>query len=129
MNNFKEEFAYYLWFWFKLMPSVWFGFMFFREYDGDWDKVLSKLIDQNSENMRLGYKEYTVLLGEIEVWVSDEYWYYGYELHRNKSSQHEYRPSARTMYKLDKIVSCLKKERAEKATQAYRERIESMLQQ
>lgn len=126
MKKIKEEIAYYLWFWFELMPSTWFGYFYCHKFNKAWDDALSHLIDKHSESITRS-SNHTVSVRGVEVWVSNRYYAFGHE--GGQGYDYCYRPSARTMYKLATLLDKAQKDYEEAARQAYRERLESMLHQ
>ena len=80
--------------------STWFGIYQSRAFCPEWDRTLNELLDRHEETAVMRCL-HVIDLGGIEVWVSCEYWAYGY-LYSARIPQR--RPSIKTMRRLDRLV-------------------------
>jgi hypothetical protein len=117
-------FAYIL-----LQFNVWFGLMYSRKYDADWDRKLNRLICEDWKEATLDLYNYdvpsikpdyhTMTFGKTTVWLRNKYFSYGhaYDLGRGRN-KHQWwekgRPKARTMLKLNRLVQHKLKEHKDK---------------
>lgn len=104
----KSDFWYY-WEW---AHSTLLGALHQKPYSEKWDRVLNELLDKYGDSAKWG--EYTVFLGEAEVWVRNRMYSYGFLYNTGKGGV-RCRPSVSTMIRLAKLqdqagVTRLKKE-------------------
>lgn len=91
--------------------STWFGLIRLYKYNADWDKELNELLDQRWGIASLGF--HTVLFGDREVWTANAFYGYGNDYGRSgghKWGKGMYRPSIKTMWRLESLRRYLARE-------------------
>lgn len=88
--------------------------MYQMKYNKAWDEKLNQLLDSHSQEAKLG--SHTITLGVWDVWTSNKWFAYGNAWRLNDrplSSGLEFRPSIKTMRRLDKLVQEIKRRQKE----------------
>lgn len=115
-------------FYFEWAVSTSFGLCYQEPFGKEWDKKLNELLDATPyTEAKLG--NYTLQIGNCEIWVANKYYSYGH-LNKYFTSSVRYwhddhiaqRPSIRTMRKLNTYVEAIRAEQA-KVKQAHTETI------
>lgn len=90
----------------KYAISTFFGLFQTLTYSESWDVKLNELLDKyENEPDNVEVDTYTIELGSTLIWIGNEYYSYGnfYSRYGDKSLN-KYRPSIKTMGRLDKLV-------------------------
>lgn len=96
--------------------SSWFGLLHGYKYCPIWNEVLGRLLDKHSAEAEVD--SYTVTLGDVEVWVSNAFYGYGY-LWDGLKEDNRRRPSLLNMYRLWLIQDSDRALKARKAKEEY----------
>lgn len=96
----------------SVLIDTWCGLLFRRKFNKKWDTELNALMDNNWQSAVL-VGEYTIKFNSVGVWVQNRYYSYGHKYSRGRRSS-EYRPSIKTMVKLNKLVEYLKEKSNDK---------------
>jgi hypothetical protein len=65
---------------------------------------------------------YTAKLGDVEVWIANPFYSYGYQC----GTQFEARPSLKTMHRLDSLVLYVKTTMVEEGRKAHQKTLEGL---
>lgn len=95
----------------SVLINTWCGLLFQQKFNKKWDTELNTLMDNNWQSAVL-MGEYTIKFNSVEVWVRNRYYSYGHNYSHGRSS--EYRPSIKTMVKLNRLVEYLKENNNDK---------------
>ena len=88
--------------------NTWFGILHQQKYSAEWDKKLNELLDREDE-CKIG--EYTLTIGDCEIWVANRWYSYGWLRRAGENIVNlEYRPSVKTMVRLAKLEDKLRRE-------------------
>lgn len=93
--------------------STWFGLLHQQKYSKAWDDELNRLMDTYWDKGELrnykfnGPSYHTILLDDVQVWVSNKYFSYGHRYGTYNTTYVERRPSVKTMIKLNRYVKWL----------------------
>lgn len=101
----------YLWWagkWLEVFFGTWFFSLFQRKYSKDWDKTVLETINEGkfvkfhkNHSQNYTYTAVVQLNGiEYEVWLANKWYAYGYN-YAEKDYFKQYRPSIKTMIKLE----------------------------
>ncbi|WP_416425612.1 hypothetical protein RAM80_07600 [Pseudomonas sp. App30] len=103
-------------FYWRWAESTLFGTCYNKPFSAAWDAALNRLIDRYWDTAKVG--QYFVILGDTKVWIENEFYSYGTQY----ESGMEFRPSLRTMRRLDSLVRHIKAQRdAEKKAENDRQ--------
>lgn len=100
-------------FYWRWATSTLFGTAYLKKYCSAWDAALNRLIDKHWESIEFGL--HTAKLGDVEVWISNAFYAYGTQ-YRGVA---EFRPSVRTMRRLDSLIRYMQDKQEEEARQEH----------
>lgn len=96
-------------FYWRWAASTFFGSLYQKKFCPEWDAALNRLIDKHWRDVQVG--EHTATLGNVDVWIGNAFYAYGHQW----SGLAEFRPSLRTMRRMDSLVRHIQeKKQAEK---------------
>lgn len=88
--------------------NTWFGILHQKKYNAEWDEKLNELLDREDE-CKMG--EYTLTIGDCEIWVGNRWGAYGFLWRVGRNNlKWAYRPSVKTMVRLAKLEDKLRRE-------------------
>ncbi|MBX9404805.1 hypothetical protein K5E40_03830 [Pseudomonas baetica] len=105
-------------FYWRWATSTLLGTHYLRKYCPKWDAALNRLIDKHWESVEVG--EHTAKLGEAHVWISNAFYSYGTQF----MGVAEFRPSVRTMRRLDSLVRYEQAKKEEKKREEHLKQME-----
>ena len=88
---------------FLYIQSTSCGLIRLYKYSAEWDKELNELLDQSWHIARL--ETCTIVFGEREVWVANRFYGYGndYGWRHKRQGKGDFRPSIKTMWRLESL--------------------------
>jgi hypothetical protein len=100
-------------FYFRWATSTFFGASYQKEFSAEWDAALNRLIDKHWQTVNVG--EHYAVFGQTKVWIGNAFYAYGFQYDAGL----EFRPSLRTMRRLDSLVNYSQQKSAELKRAAY----------
>jgi hypothetical protein len=107
-------------FYLRWASSTFLGTSYQKEYSVEWDAALNRLIDKHWETVEV--KDHYAVLGDVKVWISNAFYAYGFQY----GAGLEFRPSLRTMRRLDSLVGYSQQKLNEAKRAAYEEQLEGL---
>ncbi|KIQ60196.1 hypothetical protein RL74_06805 [Pseudomonas fluorescens] len=107
-------------FYWRWAVSTCFGMGYLKEYCPEWDAALNRLIDRHWESVQVG--AHTAQLGKVRVWIENAFYAYGTEY----GAGAEFRPSVRTMRRLDSLVRHMQDREEDKKRNQYLARVRAL---
>lgn len=105
-------------FYLRWAASTWFGLTYNKKYSAEWDAALNRLIDKHWESIEVG--RHTARLGNAEVWISNAFYAYGTQY----GGVYEFRPSVKTMRRLDSLIWHMQQKIEQELSQQYAKQME-----
>ena len=100
-------------FYWRWAVSTFCGLLYLKKYCPEWDAALNRIIDKHWESIEVG--AHTAKLGSAEVWISNAFYSYGTQYQGSA----EYRPSVRTMRRLDSLIRHMQDKQEQERRQAH----------
>lgn len=107
-------------FYYRWATSTFLGASYHKKYSAEWDAALNRLIDKNWEFVEV--EEHYAVLGGVKVWISNAFYAYGFQFDAGL----EFRPSLKTMRRLDSLVGYSQRKLAEAKRAAYEAQLEGL---
>lgn len=110
MNNFYIRWA----------SSTYLGITYLKPFSAEWDAALNRLIDKYWQSAEVG--THYVVLGKTKVWIENAFYSYGTQYDAGS----EFRPSLKTMRRLDSLVGHIKAKLDAEKKAAYLQQLEGL---
>ncbi|MHA6128893.1 hypothetical protein ACX3YD_22360 [Pseudomonas fluorescens group sp. PF-1] len=98
--------------------STLFGLLHNKKFCPEWDAALNRLLDKHWHDVKV--EECVVKLGNVEVWIENAFYCYGHQW----NGLTEFRPSLKTMCRLDTLVRSIHDKRKAEKRSAYLKQVE-----
>lgn len=85
----------------QVLVDSWFGILFQREYDAEWDKELLSLMENYFPEQGYHTAEFHTNDGVVEAWTANKWYAYGIRFGKGFESG---RPSIKTMILLEQHI-------------------------
>lgn len=107
-------------FYMRWASSTWLGTHYLKQFCPLWDAALNRLIDKHWQDVKVDTHYAT--LGETKVWIENAFYSYG-GCYEGLGGNGEFRPSLRTMRRLDSLVRHVQDDLEAKRRAAYLQKV------